>query len=105
MQQLTGNYTKTANYISVMSKKKIYKHPIYGDGLAPLDCIQKIKLPDWWQRGAIRRFELQCKDAGLFYSKQGHTIMLAFESKEEKESNIGLFTAQLEANGEPFKIK
>lgn len=86
-----------------MSKKKEYAHPIYGDGLAPIECQQKLTLPAHWQRGAIRRFEKACKSAGVFYLKNGHTITLAFASKLERDSNISWFKKQLELNGEEFK--
>jgi len=85
--------------------KKEYTHSIYGDGLAPIECQQKLTLPAWWKRGNIRRFEKACKSAGIFYAKNNHTITLAFASEEEKKSNINWFTTQLELNGEPFKEK
>jgi len=88
-----------------MSKKKPYTHKIYGDGLAPLECQQKLHLPDWWTSGAIRRFQKACQEAGVFYLKDGHTVTLAFASEEEKESNIGWFKVQLELNKQPFKEK
>ena len=85
--------------------KKEYTHSTYGNGLAPIECQQKLTLPAWWKSGAIRRFQKACQKAGVFYAKNGHTITLAFASEEEKESNIGWFKVQLELNNEPFKEK
>ena len=85
--------------------KKQYQHPIYGDGLAPVECLHHITLPPHWKRPAIRRFIASAKKAGIFYMSEGHKITLAFKSELEKKSSMGWFEHQLELNNQPFKSK